>query len=215
MGHRISSAITLIIGRWLLLYDFKGEVIFMFSKAKIVVGSVLCFALLSGGVVYAATQKSNLSNMGQSAVSTTTKFTSGIGSSKSVDQNQLSSNGIQFIPSTDTSSVKITSNQALSIAQSLFKKPYPTMFANFGYLTLNPNNSPRIPSYDAAGQIDHGLVTNYPVWVINVSGIKLEHHPARPKGGGQPDISKMKPWVGMYTFIDAKTGEILYSVAYH
>lgn len=187
----------------------------MISKAKVAIGSVLCFAMLSGGVVYAASQSSSPSLVGQSAVSTITESSAGIGSSTSVDQNQLSSNGIQFTPSTDMASVKITSDQAISAAQSLFKEPYPTMHEEFGYLTLNPNNSPLIPSYVSAGQIDHGVVTNYPVWVVNVSGIKLEHHPARPNGGGQPDTSKMKPWVGMYTFIDAKTGEILYSVSYH
>lgn len=126
--------------------------------------------------------------------------------------------GIYFKPAlSGVTSPKIPESQAMTaIGKMMGHSPSD---ATFGYLTLNQNSNVRIPPMDTAGQLDHGIVTQYPVWLVRIEGLHLlPSSPALPPSASakarQELNQKMQAEAqnAEYGFIDAKNGQILFVV---
>lgn len=62
-----------------------------------------------------------------------------------------------------------------------------------------------LPSVEA-GKIDNGRVSNYPVWLVRVTGLNLTSH------GPQNAVNRLTPNTQLYEFVDANNGQILFGV---
>lgn len=126
--------------------------------------------------------------------------------------------GIGFKPaSSGVTSQKIDESQAMSaIGKMMGHTPSD---ATFGYLTLNQYSNVRIPPTDSAGKSNHGIVTQYPVWLVRIEGLHLlPSAPALPPSASakarQELSQKMQSEAqnAEYGFVDANNGQILFVV---
>ncbi|MDQ0190214.1 hypothetical protein JI721_07140 [Alicyclobacillus cycloheptanicus] len=126
--------------------------------------------------------------------------------------------GLNFIPDNAqaTNSGYITADQAVSNVQKLFNTPI-TTDTMFGSVSTNPNGDGVVaPSSTTAGKLNHGVLSDYPVWVVRISNISTT--PAGPNISPDASQSQKDNFESfenstqneMYAFVDAKTGEVLF-----
>jgi hypothetical protein len=164
-----------------------------------VVVVVMCLVGIFTGITYATTRQPPT-----------------VGNTVSLHLSELQENyGIQFtVSSTNTNKEPISAQQALSIVSHVFAKPG-ALNATFGYMTINPKgNAVFVPPTAKAGQEDHGMVTNYSVWLV------VRSHVSIPIVGPDPNASQKnekhsrmaKSQVADYTFVDATNGQRFFTV---
>lgn len=119
--------------------------------------------------------------------------------------------GITFTPSNVNQSNFISAQQALDYVKGQFKTP-PTMDATFGYLNNDASNaSILIPKHGT-----NGVVTNYPVWLVRISGLDIPSHGPAVSGNttnGGASTGPLHDNNTLYEFIDATTGKMLFATA--
>lgn len=123
--------------------------------------------------------------------------------------------GIHFTPakSGGSNSSVISKQQALSIAEKQFSVKSSQIDVTLGYLTnINPNGTEVfVAPSTSAYKINHGKVSNYPVWLVRVSGLDL-----KPHGGYSPNSKASTHNVPhnnqIDEFLDASNGQMLFAV---
>lgn len=100
---------------------------------------------------------------------------------------------------------KITGEQAMRIVAPLYAHN-PPLDSTFALVTTSSEGAPLVTDLDpVAYEQGHGVVTQYPVWIIRASNV------VSPASWG-PVQSTRPNFTVMYTFVDALTGKILWSI---
>jgi len=101
--------------------------------------------------------------------------------------------------------VKITGEQAMRVVAPLYAHN-PPLDSTFALVTTSSEGAPLVTDHDPTAYAQgHGVLNQYPVWIIRASNVDS------PASWG-PVQSTRPNFTVMYTFVDAHTGDILWSI---
>lgn len=145
-------------------------------------------------------------------------FSSAQASTIPVATTALRGYGIQFKTNLNkVATPRIPQAQAMSEVKQMMD--HAPLDAIFGYITLNQNSNIRIPMVDAAGRLNNGIVTNYPVWLVRITGLHLlPDAPSLPSNASSEARLAYARKINAeaqnaeYGFVDATNGQVLFVV---